>query len=304
MACAKEFVSSPADVDLVLRTYQNAVFWPLNYTIDPGMNGPLIVDILTRSRRPYITCDPLGARYTSKLRFKQALRESGFPTPDWRIAHEGWRSVAPDLSYPLFLKSEFSCDSAGVRRIEEATQLHEEYRRLSAELDETLFIEAVAGKSEVTVACIASRHGLLTAAMNMAAKNAPYIDEYAKHHNEALILMPAAPRTQLMLHQHVAKMANQLRLNGYFRIDFLLDTDGTPKAIDMNILPCLNANPDQLSYLPMAFMQANNCSFRDVIGAILDSMQPFDVYPTRFSSLQALMSSSKLLIHREGPAPW
>ena len=45
----------------------------------------MLVEVLHQLGKPYYGCNPKGARYTSKLLFKEALRSNNMETPAWVI---------------------------------------------------------------------------------------------------------------------------------------------------------------------------------------------------------------------------
>ena len=131
--------------------------------------------------------------------------------------------------------------------------------------------------------------------MRMKALNADYIDIYAKHHNDVLLLDSATCEEQSLLRTYATHMSERLLLSGYFRVDLILGDDGVPRAIDLNILPFLSGNPDRLSYLPMAFMKATGCSYEDVVGAVLSSSSEAESTIDRRSQLGEFAAASSLL---------
>jgi D-alanine-D-alanine ligase-like ATP-grasp enzyme len=292
-------VSTEADLRQAVLSQPRAVFWPLTYTFDGRPTGDTIVATLAEFAAPYLTCNPVGAALTSRLRFKRAVRESCLATPDWREV-KGPSDVGNWKSYPVFVKSEFSCDSAGVRLAQSPESALALCNQLRHTFGHQLFLESAVSGREWSLACVVSGGRMLTAALSFRSLSAAYVDEAAKSNNTLIEFGTANESEAGTLSNYAQDIATRLSLSGYFRIDLLVGSHDGPEAIDLNILPCLEPDAARLSYLPMAFMQDARCRYVDVLGAIIASAALGSRALAPASPIRQLVESSSLLKSGEG----
>lgn len=283
-------------VHLIETSTQPTAFWPLNYTFESEPSGLKLVEIIDGLNKPIIGCRSAAAAFTSKLIFKRALRSAGLSTPPWmEWTSDNHGRAKSTMSLPLYAKAEYSCDSIAIHRITQLEEIEGCANDLGDRFRQTVFLEEEAGRREWTVACIVTTNRLLLAALSLTPKHASFIDFYSKHHNGALdIRLPSEDEHQ-RLSAFVEDMARKLPLSGYFRVDLVEGANGELSAIDMNVLPWLNADPVELSYLPMAFMSWGACSYSDVVGAIVSSAESSRGVMAPGSKLADFVQSSKLL---------
>lgn len=291
---SRVLVASASELNREVQTGTGAIFWPLTYTFDGQPTGRTIVAELAALRAPFLTCNPDGAQLTSKLRFKHAVRSSRLSTPGWRELDmpadaEGWSR------YPAFVKSEFSCGSAGVRIAyagAEATKLADELGRT---FGHRIFLEAAITGQEWSVACIVTEDFTMTAALSFTARSAEYIDAAAKADNSLIEFGLPSPDESQTLGAFARSLVARLGLSGYFRVDLLASDVGELQVIDLNILPCLESHMARLSYVPMAFMRNTACSYEDVLGAVIASADRGGRALAEHSPLEDLVQRSLLV---------
>ena len=261
-------VHTEEELDLVADAFPNARYWPLNYTFDGTNEGPSMFERLHQLRLRQVGIRFPASRFTSKLAFKMALTAHGLATPAWADWSDAWVESAGQQG-SWFAKTEYSCGSSGVRLGSDADSLRSQVAGLQDRFDDRVFVELDLGRDEWTVACIASDHGIMTAPMRITATTAPYIDEFSKNHNATISMERAPAHVAAKLDEYVRRAAGALGLLGYFRMDFIIDRTGAANAIDLNVLPLLNSNRDEISYVPAAFELAHGWDYSKLVQGLL-----------------------------------
>ena len=167
---------------------------------------------------------------------------------------------------PFFLKGEYSCDSFSVRLCSSADDWQSNLSHVlkSMQPGERPFLEE-AGGQEWTVAATADRgRALAMAVIEMGAMERPYIDYFSKHNNSEVFFKLPSRTDRRRLEAYTDAIISALRLSGYFRI-VIVSLAGDPAAIDINLLPCLNCPPLDVSYFPLAFAMDKGWSYAETI---------------------------------------
>jgi D-alanine-D-alanine ligase-like ATP-grasp enzyme len=294
-------VRTPAEIQDLIATQPTSLFWPLDYTFDRRPRGLTMVEVLHALRMPYVGCNPAGAAYTSKICFKHALIAADISTPAW--AQLDTPSTRDWTAFPAYVKTEYSCESLGVRRATTSSELQAHIEELHSSYGDRMVIEEAIDQVEATVACVVIAGTLVAAALEVASLTADHLDTLTKAHNHLLRSgLPPDGATGRLL-PYAAQLVAALGLTGYFRLDVVAGDDWCPQAIDLNILPSLNGHPTTLSYLPMAFMRTTNCEYSDVVGAILASASGVGDRLPIAGRLTELIRTSSLLPHADSARP-
>ena len=265
----RALVADASHLEELVSSNPESVFWPLNYTFDGDPRSLLLSSVLEAIDAPFLGCNSDATRFTSKLQFTQALAAVGLRTaPKVPIDHPQRGLLS---AFPVFVKNEFSCNSEGVLRVDDAECLSLALRAMGQNHpDEQLYVEESYGDSEWTVAVVVVDGHPRTASMRLTPVESTYIDAQAKQRNDLIRFEAPDGTISAVLDHYVELAVAALELDGYFRVDVLLDNGEEPCAIDLNILPFLTGPGPSLSYLPMAFMMAG-ASYSDVLGAVLAS---------------------------------
>lgn len=268
VASRVEHLEDPSDLKRVASYYPDALYWPLNYTLDGHMEGVSVFEEIYNLGLRQVGIPYPSSRFTSKLALKRGLNEHRLRTPEWlELPPSG---LAPgSTTSRCFVKTEFSSGSSGVRLAHTESEASRACESLRTRFNEQLFIEADIGSDEWTVACISTASGVTTAAISLRANDAEYIDQYAKSHNSAITMAAAPVKVAQQLDSYVSRVAQKLGLTGYFRLDVIIDSNGEANAIDLNVLPLLNADPAELSYVPAAFQIAKGWAYPRTVAEIL-----------------------------------
>jgi D-alanine-D-alanine ligase-like ATP-grasp enzyme len=274
-------------------------FWPLDYTFGPEPAGRTITEVLAGCGAPYLGCNPEGSLLTNKLLFKRALIAAEFATPAWEEL-DGSQLPAGWERYPAYVKSEFSCDSAGVRRVALPRDVQPAVATLSRRFpDHRVFIEEEAGGDEWTIAGAVVQGSPIISALGFSPRSSDYIDAAAKCDNSKIEFSVPPPAQAGRLQDLVANLSARLQLSGYFRVDVVATANGDLQGIDLNILPCLNSAASQLSYLPMAYMSTRGCDYLDVVGLLLATIEGGPQRYEAGSTLRTAAEGSSLLTWTE-----
>jgi hypothetical protein len=285
-------LSSPSELLQLIGKNSRCLYWPLDFTFDKNPASNSLLKMLSDLDCPYIGCNPSGARSTSKIEFRDAMAGACIPVAQAVALYD---QVQPGDQYnlPAYIKAEYSCDSAGVRRATTRTELVTAVADLRR-FDQRLFVEAEIPGREWTIGCIVVAGRLISAALQFEPLYSDFIDSYAKSHNDAIRFTVPSAVNHSYLRRFAARIVSGLGLTGYFRIDVMGEPPDGLRAIDLNVLPYLNSDPEHLSYLPMTFIRGEGCAYRDVIGAVIASAESESVRLAPQSPLHRLAMQSSL----------
>lgn len=256
--------SSPKELRAVLEATEAWLPWPLAYTFDGTTCGEYLVDVLQMHSATYVGASPDAIRYTSKTHFKKALESAGFRTPNWELRPTQFGA------FPFYLKGGHSVESSAVRLVNSAAARDRAIDEINCLDVGTTFAEQPISGREVTAALVRGPQETHVALLGMEPIGRPYIDEYAKHHNEAIAFTPVSGESAAAIRAATNDMACALGITGYCRIDAIVTAESRePYFFDINLLPGLNADPKEYSYFPMAFQVQAGLDFDTTIEMIL-----------------------------------
>lgn len=188
----------------------------------------------------YAGSGPLGCGLAmDKDVSKRLFRQAGVPTADWRMA-PATGDEADALGWPLVVKPAAGGSTLGltvVRAREELAAAVERARRF----DDEVMLEAFTEGREITVGVIGDEPlavGEIVPEHEIFDYACKYQPELARELFPAEIPEAAARRArELALAVHRA-----LKLEGFSRVDFILDADGEPWCLEANALPGMTSN--------------------------------------------------------------
>lgn len=274
--CFEQEICSIDDIRELSTLHPSATFWPTGYTVGPDYHSPLLVSQFERLGLPFIGASSRSLQFSSKLKFKGEIdKQPGLNTPAYVPIFPGTRRNIP-FGYPAVLKSEYSCNSEGVSRVENQKQLDTQIEEFSQRLSQALFVEKWERRTEFTVATICTAAGPECAAIELIPReNRKYIDSELKHDNALIEFRTPDEETEQRLHDIAHRIVRWLSLDGYFRIDIVQNDVGRLFPIEINFLPFLTLRQKQLSYFPMAY-GFKGWDFGKMIAEIINAPQRQD----------------------------
>lgn len=189
---------------------------------------------------PYTGSGMLGsAMAMDKDISKRLMRCAGVPTPDWLMAPVLLEDIEEEIGFPCVVKPSKQGSTVGLTVVKEAAAL-EPAVELAAKYDDEVMIERFIAGRELTVPVL----GLDALPVGEIISNREIFDYEAKYQpGGAQEIFPAdltGPETVnvqlLALRTHRA-----LKLRGFSRIDFRLDSDGVFWCLEANTLPGMTA---------------------------------------------------------------
>jgi D-alanine-D-alanine ligase len=210
---------------------------------------------------PYVGCDARAARVAwDKPSAKALLREHGIPTPDWvALPHDRFSElgavavldrIADRLGLPLMVKPAQGGSGLGASVVREASALPPAMVGCFA-YDTTALVERFVTGIDLAVSVVDLGDGpQALPAVEIVARNGVY--DYAARYTAGLTTWHAPARLADDTAGRVADAAlaahTALGLRDLSRVDLIVDADGQPHVLEVNVSPGLT----ETSLLPMA----------------------------------------------------
>ncbi|MFC0532904.1 D-alanine--D-alanine ligase family protein [Phytohabitans kaempferiae] len=226
---------------------------------------------------PYVGCDARSARLAwDKPSAKAVLREAGIPTPDWvALPHDRFSElgavavldrIAERLGLPLMVKPAQGGSGLGAAVVRDATALPAAMVGCFA-YDSTALVERYVAGMDVAVSVIDQGDGpQALPAVEIVPRNGVY--DYAARYTAGLTTWHAPARLDPEVAAAVAKTAiaahNALGLRDLSRVDLIVDSDGRPHVLEVNVSPGMT----ETSLLPLA-VQAAGLDFGKLLAALV-----------------------------------
>ncbi|MDW9924785.1 hypothetical protein GOB36_30585 [Sinorhizobium meliloti] len=220
---------------------------------------------------PYTGSSPLGhGLMDDKVISKTLIRESGVPTPNFRVMRSGTESTG-DLRFPLVVKPRHEDNSFGLQLVHEPAQLRPAVELIVTQYAQDALVEEYIDGREIHVALLGNgalevlplvetelggcENGLLTwEAKYLPAMQAPQICPAEIGNNLAALVRDISVTTFRACH-----------CRDYGRVDLRIDRTGQPFVLEINAMPGLSVHS---SYV-MAAMAAGH-SYSSVINDVLN----------------------------------
>ena len=246
----------------------------INLHGSPGEDG-LIQAILDRVGCPYQGSSPAASLLAlNKAAAKSVFRRAGLTTADWCLltAKPGpdWQ---PELSYPLFIKSNTGGSSLNMEKVDRPEDLAPALDRLFAASD-TYIVEPAISGMELTCGVL----GFLDEEGREIAQALPpilikpasggvfdYASKYAPGGAEELCPAPVSEALTQRLQEMALAAHRSLGLSGYSRSDFIALEGQEPVLLEVNTLPGMTAT----SLIPRE-AAAIGLSFEGLIQRVID----------------------------------
>lgn len=217
-----------------------------------------VPSVLEMLNAPYSGADPQClAVCLDKPLTKKILAASGVRTPRWRVVgHVGELRQAEmeDFPFPAFVKPAHEGSSKGVRagsRVEDFVQLESLAGKLLEEYGQPVMIEEFISGDEVTVGIVGNSPPAVLGIMRILPRVAEPYFVYSlevKRDWEALVdyECPAHldPPILREIEETSLKVFDLLGCRDFARLDYRLDSKGSPHFLEINPLPGLGTYSD------------------------------------------------------------
>ncbi|SIT54665.1 conserved hypothetical protein [Mesorhizobium prunaredense] len=221
---------------------------------------------------PYTGSGPLGhALALDKVITKRLIRESGVPTPNFRVMRRGTESPG-DLRFPVVVKPRHESDTCGVQLVDEPAQLEHAVEVIVTQFAQDALVEEYIEGREVTIALLG----------NEGTEVLPIIEydfgereiRHLTRETTTRMICPAQIESNLAMILRDISVATfrACQCRDYARVDLRIDRSGRPFVLEINSIPALcpsSADPLGTSCLPLAAMSAGY-SFSSLVNRMLE----------------------------------
>ena len=226
---------------------------------------------------PYVGCDARASRLAwDKPSAKAMLREAGIPTPDWvALPHDRFSElgavavldrIASRLGLPLMVKPAQGGSGLGAAVVREAAALPAAMVGCFG-YDSTALVERYIPGTGVAVSIVDLGEGpQALPAVEIVPRNGVY--DYAARYTAGLTTWHAPARLGGAVAARVAETAlaayKALGLRDLSRVDLIVDADGNPHVLGVNVSPGMT----ETSLLPLA-LQAADLKFGNILTSLV-----------------------------------
>jgi D-alanine-D-alanine ligase len=226
---------------------------------------------------PYVGCDARASRLAwDKPSAKSMLREAGIPTPDWvALPHDRFSElgavavldrIADRLGLPLMVKPAQGGSGLGAAVVRDAADLPAAMVGCFA-YDSTALVERFVPGMDVAVSVVDLGDGpQALPAVEIVPRDGVY--DYAARYTAGLTTWHTPARLSSPVADKVAETAlaahNALGLRDLSRVDLIVDPDGNPHVLEVNVSPGMT----ETSLLPLA-VQAGGLDFGKMLATLV-----------------------------------
>ncbi len=238
--------------DFVPQLQAGAFDCAFNIVHGRGGEDGVMQGLLTYLDIPVTGSGVLGSALAmDKQRTKRVWQGLGLPTPDFVMlaSEQDLEAAAQRIGFPMMLKPVHEGSSIGMTRVEQAGQLAQAWRDAD-QYDHEVMAERWVSGEEYTAAIVGD------VALPLIRLETPreFYDYEAKYQSDSTLYHCSCglPQTREAELQRLAKQAfDAVGANGWGRVDFFLDGDGSPWLIEVNTIPGMTDH----SLVPMAAQQ-------------------------------------------------
>jgi len=186
-----------------------------------------------------------------KQRAKRVWQGMGLPTPDFVMlaSEKDLQRAARRIGFPMILKPVHEGSSIGMARVEQVDQMEQAWREAD-QYDHEVMAERWVSGEEYTAAIV----GDVVLPLIRLETPREFYDYEAKYQSDSTQYhCPCGlPETREAELQQLARQAfDAVGASGWGRVDFFLDTEGSPWLIEVNTVPGMTDH----SLVPMAAQQ-------------------------------------------------
>ncbi|MEH1124592.1 D-alanine--D-alanine ligase family protein [Micromonospora sp. CPCC 206061] len=225
----------------------------------------------------YVGCDARTARLAwDKPSAKAVLREAGIPTPDWvALPHDRFSElgavavldrIVDRLGLPLMVKPAQGGSGLGAAVVRDAGALPAAMVGCFA-YDSTALVERYVAGMDVAVSVVDLGDGpQALPAVEIVPRNGVY--DYAARYTAGLTTWHSPARLDPEVAAEVARIAlaahTALGLRDLSRVDLIVDSDGRPHVLEVNVAPGMT----ETSLMPLA-VQAAGLDFGKLLATMV-----------------------------------
>lgn len=202
---------------------------------------------------PYTGSGPLGhGMALDKVITKRLIRDSGLPTPNFRVMRHGTESTG-ELRFPMIVKPRHESDSCGVQLVNEPAHLRQAVEVVVTQFAQDALVEEYIEGREIWVALLGNEEleVLPLVEQDFGGRETRFVTWEAKH------MVVAAP-PKICPAQIGSRLATVLRdisvetfgicqCRDYARVDFRIDDFGQPFVLEINTMPGLGTTSAYVS---------------------------------------------------------
>ncbi len=170
---------------------------------------------------------------------KRLLRDAGVLTPDWvrvdTAAQMDIRDIVAKVGLPAVVKPSSCGSSVGVYIVSSESELADALK-MAAKYERYIMVETKIEGRELTCAYF---DGKALPPVEIIPKTGfyDYVNKYRAGATEELCPAPIGEAATARVYEATAKGFEALRLSGYARLDFILDSEGRAWCLEANTLP-------------------------------------------------------------------
>jgi D-alanine-D-alanine ligase len=216
---------------------------------------------------PYTGSGVLGSAIAmDKLRSKRLAQAAGVATPEFVVleATSDLDLALKRLGLPLIVKPASQGSSVGMARVERAEDLPQAWKD-ARRIESTVFAERWISGGEYTVAIL---HGAALPSIRIETPRSFYDYEAKYFRDDTRYFCPsglAAPAEQQLAKLALASY-EACAVEGWGRVDFMLDAAGKPLLLEINTIPGMTDH----SLVPMA-ARAAGIDFDELVWRVLET---------------------------------
>ena len=168
---------------------------------------------------------------------KRLLRDAGVPTPEWITGTASPERVVRELGLPVIVKPPSGGSTLGLTLVREAAGIRAAEEQAVAYGGEVMFERYVRGR-ELTVGILGDQ-ALPPGEIIPEHEIFDYACKYQPGMAREIFPADIPGETAAQLCRLALGVHRALRLEGFSRVDFILDAEGTPWCLEANALPGL-----------------------------------------------------------------
>ncbi|HEX2091356.1 MAG TPA: D-alanine--D-alanine ligase [Longimicrobiaceae bacterium] len=193
---------------------------------------------------------------------KRLFRAAGIPTPEWLMAPADPEEVRDRVGYPVVVKPNKQGSTVGLTVVREPsgleTAIEEAYRH-----DDEVMLERFVPGRELTCGILADQPLAVGEIIPRRSEIFDYESKYQEGGAEEIFPADLTDEQTRTVQELALRAHRTLKLEGFSRVDFRMDEQGTPWCLEVNTLPGMTAT----SLLPQS-AKAAGISFPELCDRI------------------------------------